>query len=300
MDPVTVLIVDNASGDGSDEQIAQAIERHGWGGWARLLRATVNGGFAAGNNVALRAILDLGLDPEFVWLLNPDTIVRPGAINILVDFMRAHPDVGIAGGRSEDPDETPQVCCFPFPTALREFSLYLGVGALARFGDAFRTNVGIPQEPREVGWVSGAHMMIRRAVLDVVGLMDEQYFLYYEETDFTLKAWRNGWRCWHVPDSRIVHLVGQSSGVTVRDSAPRRLPAYWFESRRRYFVGNHGRLYAILTDLGVIAACGLARLRRLVQPTAPATPPHFVADLIRHGALSRHPSDSSPRAIATS
>lgn len=300
MDPVTVLVVDNASGDGSDEAIAQAIERHGWGAWARLLRATVNGGFAAGNNVALRAIAEQRLDPEFVWLLNPDTIVRPRAISILMDFMRKDPGIGIAGGRSEDPDETPQVCCFPFPTALREFALYLGVGALARLGDAFRTNVGIPQAPREVGWVSGAHMMIRRDVLDAIGLMDEGYFLYFEETDFTLKARRRGWSCWHVPDSRIVHLVGQSSGVTVRDSAPRRIPAYWFESRRRYFVGNHGRLYAILTDLGVIAACGLARLRRFFQPAAPASPPHFVADLIRHGALSRGPSDSSPRAIATS
>jgi hypothetical protein len=100
-----------------------------------------------------------------------------------------------------------------------------------------------------------------------------------------------------VPASRIVHLVGQSSGVTLRDGKPRRLPSYWFQSRRRYFVLNHGRFYAALTDLVVFAAYGIWRLRRLLQRKPDTDPPHFAADLLRHGALLNGRDSLAPRQI---
>ena len=119
-----VIITDNASGDGSIDRIAAAIAESGWT-WAETMPLPRNGGFAYGNNAALRARLPLtGGGCEFVLLLNPDTIVRDGALRELVAFMEAHPGVGIAGSRLEDPDGTPQISAFRFhgvPGGARSF-----------------------------------------------------------------------------------------------------------------------------------------------------------------------------------
>ncbi len=287
-----VIVVDNASPDGSDIRVEQAIAENGWGRWATLMRAAGNHGFAAGNNVAIRAMLAEQQPAEFLLLLNPDTLVRPGALRIMLDFLVAHPKVGMAGGRSEDLDATPQMCCFRFPSVFSEALGYLGVGVLDRLFKRRLTRLGIPEEPRQVDWVSGAFVMFRKAVIDDVGLMDEGYFLYFEETDFLRRAQLAGWGCWHVPQSRVVHLVGQSSGVTVRDRAPKRLPRYWFESRRRYFVTQHGRLYAAMTDLLVMLAYPVGRFIRWLRRKPAQGAPHFLADFIRHSALFS--GDSGP------
>ena len=141
----------------------------------------------------------------------------------------------------------------------------------------------IIDEPHLVGWVSGAAMLVRREVIDAIGLFDAAYFLYFEETDFTLRAKRAGWDCWHVPTSRIVHLVGQASGVNTRDTRPKRRPAYWFESRRRFFVKNHGLVRAAGADLCATVAVLLARLRSALTGRPTAFPPCFLRDLLRHG-----------------
>jgi len=280
-----VVVVDNCSPDGAADVVARAIDERGWGAWAELVRAPANRGFAAGNNVAIRTMQQRHAGAQWLLLLNPDTVVRPGALRRLLDFMIARPEVGAAGGRSEDPDATPQACCFRFPNAVNEMLGHLAIGALSRLFNRFRTNLGIPEQPRQVDWVSGAFVLMRRDMVEQLGLMDEGYFLYFEETEYLLRAQRAGWQCWHVPESRIVHLVGQSSGVTVRHRGPRRMPAYWFESRRRYFVQHYGRVYAALTDLALLIVCPLGRLRHRLMGKVPATPPHFEGDLLRHSAL---------------
>lgn len=289
-----VIVVDNASPDGAADRVEEAIAVHGWGAWASLVRAPHNGGFAAGNNIALRAMLQAPDTADFVLLLNPDTVVRPGAFRLLLDFLVAHPQAGIAGGRSEDPDTTPQMCCFRFPNAISEVLGYVGFGLLDRLFEHRLTRLGIPETPREVDWVSGAFMLIRKAVLDDIGLMDEAYFLYFEETDFTRRARLAGWRCWHVPQSRVVHLVGQSSGVTVREQARKRVPAYWFESRRRYYVSHHGRVYTALMDLLVIVTYPLGRLLDWVRRRKHRAAPHFLRDFIRHSAIFRGLNPPAP------
>jgi N-acetylglucosaminyl-diphospho-decaprenol L-rhamnosyltransferase len=288
-----VVVVDNASPDGSADRVAAAIAENHWGRWATLIRAPANGGFAAGNNIAIREMLAEAQPAEFCLLLNPDTLVRPGALRVLLDFLIAHPKVGIAGGRSEDLDATPQMCCFRFPNAINEVLGYLGIGVLDRVFKRHLTRLGIPEQPREVDWVSGAFMLIRKSVIDAIGLMDETYFLYFEETDYTRRARLAGWGCWHVPQSRIVHLVGQSSGVTVRDQPKRRVPRYWFESRRRYFVTHHGRLYAAAADLGVILCYPVGRVMDTLRRRRNRSTPHFLRDFVRHSALFN--GEATPR-----
>lgn len=288
-----VIVVDNASPDGSADRVAAAIAENHWGSWATLIRAPRNGGFAAGNNIAIREMLGEAQPAEFCLLLNPDTLVRPGALRILLDFLIAHPKVGIAGGRSEDRDATPQMCCFRFPNAVNEWLGYLGIGVLDRLFHRHLTRVGIPEQPREVDWVSGAFMLIRKAVIDDIGLMDETYFLYFEETDYTRRARLAGWGCWHVPQARIVHLVGQSSGVTVRGQPRKRVPRYWFESRRRYFATHHGRLYAAAADLGVILCYPVGRLLDVLRGKPNRSTPNFLSDFVRYSALFH--AEATPR-----
>ncbi|MGY4828002.1 glycosyltransferase family 2 protein [Sphaerotilaceae bacterium SBD11-9] len=290
-----VVVVDNASPDGSGERVERAIADNGWGAWATLVRASGNHGFAAGNNVAIRRMLADKHPADFVLLLNPDTLVRPGALRILLDFLIARPEVGMAGGRSEDLDATPQGCCFRFPKAIGEMLGYLGVGVLDRLFERQLTRLGIPEQPRQVDWVSGAFVMFRKAVIDDIGLMDEGFFLYFEETDYLHRAQKAGWSCWHVPQSRVVHLVGQSSGVTNRNQAPKRVPAYWFESRRRYFVRHHGRLNTALGDLLVIMAYPVGRLLRWLRRKPDRAAPHFLRDFIRHSAILH--GESRPQII---
>ncbi len=131
--------------------------------------------------------------------------------------------------------------------------------------------------------------MVRRAVFDSVGLLDEEYFLYYEEVDFCLRARAAGWCCWYVPDSRVVHLVGQSSGVTGDRREQRRVPRYWFESRSRYFRKHHGRMYALAADLAWLTAFSLWRMRRSIQRQPDPDPPGLLGDFVRFRFLPSAP-----------
>ncbi len=281
----TVVVVDNASGDGSAEVIAEHIQASGWGGWAQLVRSGLNGGFSYGNNVAIRPSFCTAHPADFYWLVNPDTLVRPGALVALLEFMAQHPQAGIAGSSLEDADGVLWPWAFRFPTFLSEFDSGLRLGIVSQLLSKHRLVRPMGAQPERVDWLPGASMMIRREVFASVGLMDESYFLYFEETDFCLQARRALWDCWYVPKSRIMHIAGQSTGVTHKTDRPNRLPAYWFESRRRYFVKNHGRLYAVLTDVFWMMAFSTWRVRRVLQRKPDTDPPQQLSDFLKHSAL---------------
>ena len=127
-------------------------------------------------------------------------------------------------------------------------------------------------------------MIIRQEVFQAIGLLDEGYYTYFDDIDFCFNARRHGWLTWYVPASRVVHLVGQSTGVTTR---PKRLPPYLFEARRRYFLKNHGASYAALADACMIFGLCLFRLRVLVTSKQDTTAPHLLKDSIRHSVFSK-------------
>ena len=227
-----VVVTDNLSGDDSVRRIGDAIAERGWQAWATLQPLPRNGGFAYGNNEAIRPALAGPDKPEFVLLLNSDTQVYPGALQALIDYLEDHPEAGMVGSRLEDPDGTPQASTFRFPSLWSELDEALRIGPIHRLLSRFVTLLPTPTTATQVDWVAGASLCIRREVFDRVGLLDDGYFLYYEETDFCLRAARAGFTCWYEPKSRVTHFVGQSTGVTVRDQALPRRPKYWFDSRR--------------------------------------------------------------------
>ena len=280
-----VVVTDNDSGDRSVEQIRTAIETEGWGDWASLMPLECNGGFAFGNNAAIRPALQSTNPPPYFLLLNPDTIVRPNALKELVNFMDKHPHVGISGSRLEDPDGTPQRSAFRFHTMLSELDFGLRLGIVSKLLSRWVVAPPVSEEICPTDWVAGASMIVRRDVFEQAGLMDEAYFMYYEEMDFCLQANKFGWSCWYVPQSRVVHLVGQSSGVTNTKRPPKRLPQYWFDSRRRYFLKNYGWLYAAFADLLWASGFALWRLRRGVQGKPDQDPPNFLSDFLRNSVF---------------
>lgn len=283
--PPRTIIVDNASPTDDVNRLELALAERGWLGWVELIAAPRNGGFAWGNNVGIARALTTAPTPRYLHLLNPDTIVRPGAIDELVRFLDASPRVGIAGSRLEGADGVPQRSAFRWPTPLGEFESAARNRLVSR---ALARHVVAPpvrDDPHPSDWVSGASLMVRREVIRDVGPLDDRYFMYYEEVEFCRRAHQAGWSRWYVPSSRVVHLVGQASGIV--HGTPKRRPAYWFDSRRRYFITQFGRPGAILADLAWLAGDPIYHFRRLFSRRPSEDPQRFLRDIVARGALSK-------------
>jgi N-acetylglucosaminyl-diphospho-decaprenol L-rhamnosyltransferase len=277
---VRAVVVDNASGDAA--VIRSALEAEGWQSWVTLIEAPVNGGFAYGNNLgAQHAYAEKS--PDYVYVLNPDTEVRPGAIGSLVRFLEASPQVGIAGGSFEHVDGRLWPIAFRFPTIVSELSHGLQIGIVSRLLQRWTVARPMIQLTQPIDWICGAAMMIRPAVFDRIGGFDENYFLYFEETDFCNRARQAGYATWYVPESRVMHIMGQSTKVTDEKAVLQRFPAYWFQSRRRYFAVTFGVVHAMVIDLvAVLANClGLMKRLALRRPSVP----YYIRDLIKHSVL---------------
>jgi N-acetylglucosaminyl-diphospho-decaprenol L-rhamnosyltransferase len=279
---VRAVVVDNASGDAPS--IAEAIESNGWRSWVTLVTAPKNGGFAYGNNFGIaRAYEDRG--PSYVYLLNPDAQVRAGAIGSLVRFMESHPDVGIAGSSFENADGSDWPIAFHFPSLMSEMLQGMELGPLMRLFKRWTVAKEMTKVPQPIDWICGASMLIRPALLDSIGGMDENYFLYFEETDFCYRAKKAGFATWYVPESRVMHIRGQSTTVTDETRGPQRLPSYWFDSRRRYFAKTYGVGHAMGIDTVALFACSIGLVKRALLGRRHTATPHFIRDLIRHSII---------------
>ncbi len=281
---LSAIVVDNASQDGSADLIEQVINRRGWD-WVTLLRSPDNRGFGAGSNLGISWALERLPKLDLVWLLNPDTRVVPGAARALAQFMRDHPAAGIAGSALLDADGELWPYAFRFPSLLGEIERGSHWGVVSRLLSRSATLRPMGQHCEKVDWVSGASLIIRRELLEDNLRFDEGYFLYFEETDFCLHAKRMGWECWYVPDAVVLHIAGQSTGLTGKQIKLKRLPAYWFHSRQRYFIKNYGRIYGILADFSWIAAHGLARIKQQLRRGPDPDPPNLLQDFIRHASF---------------
>lgn len=281
---IRVIIVDTSSLDAAT--IDEAIKSNSWSSWVTLIEAPRNGGFAYGNNLGIQRAYQ-GTPPDYIHLLNPDTLVRPGAIKALFRFLEGRPDVGIAGSRFENLDGTDWPIAFRFPSILSEIEGGIRLGFLSRLLRPWVVAVQMSNVAQPIDWVPGASMMIRRSIIDAIGGLDEGYFLYFEETDFCLRAKLAGFSTWYVPESKVMHIAGQSTKLTERNAPPRRLPQYWFESRRRYFVKNHGLYYAMLADGLTLMAHGMGTIKLYFQRRASHGIPYFIRDMMRNSPICR-------------
>lgn len=198
-----VTVVDNASSDGTQEMLENQYSQ------VRLISNAGNVGFACANNQALAAS-----SGKYFMLLNPDTLVMPGAFDSLLSFASAKPECGACGPMLLNEDGSLQPSWASLPSIWHEV-----------FGRQHRVVSGVdysrcaPSElaavtPFPVGWLGGACILVRREVIDLVGPLDEDYFMYCEEADWAWRIANAGYRVYYVPQATVVHLGGQSSKQT--------------------------------------------------------------------------------------
>lgn len=276
------VVVDNPGGGDDAQALRAMVAEEGLGSWVEVRAMPRNGGFSYGVNAGVQPAMSGPDAPEAFLLLNPDTYVHPGAVAALAAFLAARPDVGIAGSRLEDEDGTVQHSRFRFPGVLNALDEGCQFGPVHRLLRRWATCPPLADAPHRVDWLSGACMLVRRDVFARVGPFDEGFFLYFEELDFTRRAHALDIASWQVPASRVVHLVGRSTGVTVRDRRPPRLPAYWFASRARYFRKHHGRLYRLAVDLAFIGGRLFGETLRAARRRPANAPPRLLRDFARH------------------
>ena len=278
--PGGIVVVDNDSGDGSFE----ALGAHARGmDDVRVVQSGRNGGFGAGNNVGIRAGLPDGTRPDLVYVLNSDAFPAPDAIRLLRDHLAARPEAGFAGSLIHDPETdgtrgAAHLTTFRFPGILSELEGAARFGPLSRLLRNRAVPLPTPARAGPVDWLAGASLMMRMDVLDRIGLFDETFFLYFEETDLSLRARRAGYEIHFVPESRVGHIGSVSTGM--KDWA--RVPDYWFDSRWHYFAKSHGRPYAAAATLAHAAGGALHRLRCRLTGRRPVDPAGFLRTLLRH------------------
>jgi GT2 family glycosyltransferase len=282
-----IAVCENGSGGDAAARLRRAIEENGWTPTVNLTAVYPNLGFTGGNNVVIRPVLASVDPPEYVLLLNADTIVKEHALSALVKFMDVHPKAGIAGSMLLSPDGTVQASPFRFPGIATELDRGLRLGIISKLLAPWSA-VLKPTEACPVGWVSGASMILRRKMLEQVGLLDEGLYTYFDDVDICLRARRAGWETWYVPESKVTHLEGASTGIGYR-KAERRLPAYWYQARRRFFTKNYGAFYAALVDAAFISGYAIWCLRRRFQHKPDVDPPHLLIDSIRHSVFCAGP-----------
>lgn len=277
------VLVDNGSADGSAERLALAITAEGWQDRVALLPLVDNRGFGAGNNAAVAYAGTHGFAPDLIWFLNPDAIAAPDALAELVAFFAAHPQAGIAGTAIDDPKGSTVCSAFRFPTPLGEMESVLGLAFVTRL---LEPKVIAPEPLTAVAttdWVSGASLMIRTALYERLGGFDEGYFLYFEETDLCRRAAALGASCHYVPDARVIHLSGQSSGATEAERNRQRRPLHWFQSRARYYHKHLGRGALLYASLAWLLAYPPGRIMAHARGRASVQPPRLWRDMLRYG-----------------
>ena len=253
-----VIVVDNASGDGSADLVRERFV------WLQLLANEHNCGFAAASNQGLRALGWPDGGPPLALLLNPDTVVQGAALAELVAFMRAAPRAGAAGARLVYEDGRFQHSAFRFPTLPMAFLDFfqphhrlLDTALNGRYPRRLYQR----GEPFAIDHPLGATLMVRREAAAQVGLLDEGFFMYCEEIDWCRRLKKAGWGIYCVPRAEIVHYGGQST----RQFREAMFVALW-RSRYRLFAKHEGQLYRWL--VARIVAAGLAQEERRVRRSA--------------------------------
>jgi len=250
---VGIVVVDNASQDGSAEMVREAFPE------VDLVRNSLNVGFAAANNQGIRRMRG-----RYVLLLNPDTEGRAGFLRTLVSFLEAHAETGAVGPRVLGARGEHQVSCYPLPTLGRELWRLFHLDGIRPRG-TYPTSLFEATTPQRVESMLGACLLVRRDALEDAGLLDEQFFIYTEEIDLCRRLQDRGWRLYWIPQSVIVHHGGASTTQVAL-----RMFVELYRSKVQYFRKHFGRRGAIGYKAVLVAAAlprmGLASVAMAVRP----------------------------------
>ncbi len=259
-----ITVVDNASDDSSAEKIETWISVQTSKVPITLVRSETNSGFSGGHNQGIAACL-----AEYYLVLNSDAVLRSGFFASILAAADANPITGLFAPRLEDEDGTPQISCFRFHNPASELIRGAATGPVTNLLSRYNVSLCVAPASDSIEWASFACILLRHELFDVIGPMDEGYFLYFEDSEYCLRAHRAGWTIKFVPDARAVHYRGGSAPVKALAKENKRLPAYYYASRTRFFYQTYGWVGLVFANLLWITGRVVANLRRFVGKSVP-------------------------------
>lgn len=240
-----IVIVDNASGDGSAEEVDHWLREHPDADRVQLVCSRANTGFSGGHNLGMAA----EPDAEFYLILNSDALLTPGFLRTMLDETESQPKVGLFGPSISGEDGELQTSCFRFHSPLSELNRAAAKGLVTKLVKNHVVSLGTDPDTSQIEWMSFACIMLRGEMVHEIGPMDEGYFLYYEDTEYCLRAGRAGWGFAYLPQARAVHFCGGSGPVKSLAETHKRLPPYYYASRTRFIYQAHGYAGLIAANL---------------------------------------------------
>jgi GT2 family glycosyltransferase len=249
---IEIIVVDNASTDGTAEMVNLEFPR------VKLLVNSQNLGYTKANNIGINHSRG-----KYILLLNPDTVVHQGALQALIDCAESHPEAGIIGAKLLNPDGSVQRSARSFPD--------IGAGLFRNtfLGRLFPNNPFVRRylladfgydEVREVDWVSGAAMLVRRDLVERIGGLDERFWAYCEDVDLCWRAWQAGYKVLFCPNAVITHKVGRSSDQRLVPSLIQHHKSMWL-----FYLKNYRHRYPLilfpLIGLGILIRLAGALLK---------------------------------------
>jgi N-acetylglucosaminyl-diphospho-decaprenol L-rhamnosyltransferase len=287
---VEVLVVDNASTDGSIEMIRLEFPL------VHIIENGRNLGFGVANNQAMKIARG-----KFLLLLNSDALLGAGALNSMVSAMNAHPGAAVMAPQLANGDGSLQRSCWRFPSPWRVFAEALWISNLfpdhSLLGDFRNWKHDVEQK---VEWAIGACLMVRYEVYKLIGGFDERFFMYAEETDWERRMVRAGWEIWLTPEAHVIHLGGASG-----NNASGVISEHFFHSHDLYWLKHHGRAGLIFARIATVIGCSIrALIWFLAEPVARSNRETIRAKRLLRSALARRAAfswkilsvgESSPR-----
>ena len=291
-----VIITDNASNDGSAEEIATWINAVS-DARLQLICSDTNTGFSGGHNQAFAA----APDADYYLILNSDALLRTDFFDAILPAAEANPKAGLPrpgliAPRLEWEDGIAQISSFRFATPLSELIRGAETGIVTRLLKRFDVPLTVDPDPALMDWASFACILLRGEMVREIGPMDDGYFLYFEDEEYALRAQRAGWSVMHVARARAVHFRGGSGPVKSLQAAKKRLPEYYYISRARFLRQKSGPLGPVLGNLFWHLGRGIAQTRRLLGRPAPPAHEKEWRDIWTHAFSPLRPDPRSPKA----
>ena len=259
-----IVVVDNNSGDGSADVIANWIAEQPGPIPVTLVRSPTNSGFSGGHNQGIGA-----READYYLVLNSDALLKPGFCAAILQAADASPKTGLFAPRIDYESGEQQVNCFRFPGPVSELIRGAATGPVTRLFRRYDMPLYPPPDPAEIDWASFACILLRHEMVTALGPMDEGYFLYFEDTEYCLRARRAGWSIAYVPEARAVHFRGGSGPVKQMAAEKKRMPGYYYASRSRFLYQAHGWFGLMAANLLWVLGRSIAGLRLFAGKSVP-------------------------------
>jgi N-acetylglucosaminyl-diphospho-decaprenol L-rhamnosyltransferase len=255
-----IIIVDNFSNDGSKETLSSWISKNALEPKVQLIPSDINSGFSGGNNMGMQQV-----EADYYILLNSDTLVRQGAFSTILNTFKLDDSIGMVSPRLEDEDGTGQISCFKFHNPISEFINIANTGLFTKLFKRYNVPVELKNHISYPEWTSFACVALKKNMIDSIGLMDDHYFLYYEDSDYCKMAINKGWRTANNPNAHVIHFRGGSAELKTKIKLKQRLPQYHYDSRSYYYRKHYGQLGLLAANiLWSLGRC-ISKFREVLQ-----------------------------------